>query len=154
MRKSWPKKPIKCSVSRWNCRVGLAALDPPGGTLLRGLRAPSSRGWLPPWILNTKEICPDRTAIGVFPRLRNTHDMAYIANTPDDVRIMLGTIGLDSLDQLFDMVPPEFRLRRALDVAPALTELELTNHISGLLARNQGADQRVCFLGAGSYDHF
>ena len=80
--------------------------------------------------------------------------MAYIANTPDDVRVMLGTIGLDSLDQLFDMVPPEFRLKRPLDIAPALTELELTDHISGLLARNQGADQRVCFLGAGSYDHF
>src|SRR5208283_233141 len=115
---------------------------------------PSSQGLLPPWILNTKEICPNRTAMGVFPPLRNTHDMAYIANTPDDVRVMLRTIGLDSLDQLFDMVPPEFRLKRALDIGPALTELELTNHISGLLARNQGADQRVCFLGAGSYDHF
>ena len=80
--------------------------------------------------------------------------MAYLANTPDDIRVMLRTIGLDSLDQLFDMVPPEFRLKRPLDVGPALTELELTNHISGLLARNQGADQRVCFLGAGSYDHF
>ena len=80
--------------------------------------------------------------------------MAYIANTPDDVRVMLGAIGLDSLDQLFDMIPPEFRLKRALDVGPALTELELTDHVGGLLARNQGADQRVCFLGGGSYDHF
>ena len=80
--------------------------------------------------------------------------MAYIANTPDDIRVMLGAIGLDSLDQLFDMIPPEFRLKRALDVGPALTELELTDHVSGLLARNQGADQRVCFLGGGSYDHF
>ena len=80
--------------------------------------------------------------------------MAYLANTPDDIRVMLRTIGLDSLDQLFDMIPPEFRLKRALDIGPALTELELTNHISGLLARNQGADQRVCFLGGGSYDHF
>ena len=80
--------------------------------------------------------------------------MAYIANTPDDIQIMLATVGLDSLDQLFDMVPPEFRLKRALDVAPALSEMELTRHVSGLLAKNQGADQRVCFLGAGSYDHF
>src|SRR3954452_6854954 len=80
--------------------------------------------------------------------------MAYIANTPDDVRIMLGAIGLDALDQLFDMVPPEYRLKRALDIAPALTELELTDHVGGLLARNQGADRRVCFLGGGSYDHF
>jgi glycine dehydrogenase subunit 1 len=80
--------------------------------------------------------------------------MAYIANTPDDVRVMLGTIGLDSLEQLFDMVPPELRLRRPLDIPPALTELELTVHVMDLLARNRGADQRVCFLGAGSYDHF
>ena len=80
--------------------------------------------------------------------------MAYIANTPDDVRLMLQTIGLDSLDQLFDMVPPEFRLRGPLQIPPALTEFELTEQVSGLLARNQGADQLVCFLGAGSYDHF
>ncbi|MGC8643057.1 MAG: aminomethyl-transferring glycine dehydrogenase subunit GcvPA [Isosphaeraceae bacterium] len=80
--------------------------------------------------------------------------MAYIANTPDDVRVMLGTIGLDSLDQLFDMVPPELRLKRPLKIPPALTELELNQHIGGLLARNQGADRRVCFLGGGCYDHF
>ena len=52
--------------------------------------------------------------------------MAYIANTPDDVRVMLGAIGLDSLDQLFDMIPPEYRLARPLAIPEALGELELT----------------------------
>src|SRR3954447_909008 len=80
--------------------------------------------------------------------------MAYIANTPDDVRVMLGTIGVDSLDQLFDMIPPEYRLRRPLEIPEALCELELTRQIGTLLARNAGADARVCFLGGGSYDHF
>jgi glycine dehydrogenase subunit 1 len=80
--------------------------------------------------------------------------MAYIANTPEDIRAMLGRIGLDSLDQLFDLVPPELRLRRPLDIPPALSELELTQHVSALLDRNEGADRRVCFLGGGSYDHF
>ena len=80
--------------------------------------------------------------------------MAYIANTPDDVRVMLGAIGLDSLDQLFDMIPAEYRLRRPLDIPPALSELELTSHISALALKNQGADVRPCFLGGGSYDHF
>ncbi len=42
--------------------------------------------------------------------------MAYIANTDADVRAMLATIGIDSLDALFDMVPPELRLDRPLDV--------------------------------------
>ena len=37
---------------------------------------------------------------------------------------------------------------------PALSELELTDRITRTLAQNQGADQRICFLGGGSYDHF
>jgi len=80
--------------------------------------------------------------------------MAYIANTPEDVRVMLGAIGLDSLDQLFDVIPAEYRLRRPLEIPEALSELELTTHISALAAQNQGADVRPCFLGGGCYDHF
>jgi glycine cleavage system P protein (glycine dehydrogenase) subunit 1 len=80
--------------------------------------------------------------------------MAYIANTPDDVRIMLGAIGLGSLDELFDMIPPEYRLRRPLAIPEALSELELTSEVGALLAKNRGADLRPCFLGGGAYDHF
>ncbi len=81
-------------------------------------------------------------------------DMAYILNTPEDTKTMLSAIGLDSLEALFDMVPPEYRLDRPLDVSPALTEWELTDHVSRLAARNLGADSRPCFLGGGAYDHF
>jgi glycine dehydrogenase subunit 1 len=80
--------------------------------------------------------------------------MAYIANTPDDIRVMLGAIGLDSLEQLFENIPPELRLERPLRISPALTELELTEALQRALARNEGADRRVCFLGGGCYDHF
>ena len=80
--------------------------------------------------------------------------MAFLPNTPDDVRAMLATVGLDSLDRLFDMVPPEYRLDRPLEIGPALSELELTSHVGRLAARNVPADARPCFLGGGSYDHF
>lgn len=80
--------------------------------------------------------------------------MAYILNTPDDVRAMLDVVGLDSLDSLFDMIPPEYRLDRPLAIPRAMSELELTAHVSGLAARNVGADLRPCFLGGGCYDHF
>jgi len=80
--------------------------------------------------------------------------MAYILNTPDDVRTMLAALGLDTLDQLFEMIPPEFRLKRPLAFREALSELELTTHLGALASRNQGAAERPCFLGAGSYDHF
>jgi len=80
--------------------------------------------------------------------------MAYIANTADDLRVMLSAIGIESLEQLFDMIPSELRLERPLQVPRALTELELTETVSQALARNQGADRKVCFLGGGCYDHF
>ncbi len=65
--------------------------------------------------------------------------MAYIANTPDDVRVMLGAIGLDSLDQLFDMIPPEYRLTRPLAIPEALGEMELTG-----AGRRPDRPQRGC----------
>ncbi len=80
--------------------------------------------------------------------------MAYIANTDDDLRVMLSAIGIETLDQLFDMIPPELRLERPLRVPGALSELELTETVSRALARNEGADRKVCFLGGGCYDHF
>src|SRR3954466_14844206 len=80
--------------------------------------------------------------------------MAYIANTRDDVRVMLGAIGLDSLDQLFDMIPPEYRLKRPLCIPEALGEMDLTVQVGALLGRNAGGDVRPCFLGGGCYDHF
>jgi glycine dehydrogenase subunit 1 len=80
--------------------------------------------------------------------------MAYVANTADDIRVMLKAIGLETIEDLFAMIPPEFRLERPLRVPPALSELELTTHVSETLARNQGGDRKVCFLGGGCYDHF
>jgi len=80
--------------------------------------------------------------------------MAYILNTPDDVRAMLDVVGLDSLDNLFDMIPPEYRLARPLAVPAAMTELELTSHMASIASKNEGTDRKPCFLGAGAYDHF
>jgi glycine dehydrogenase subunit 1 len=80
--------------------------------------------------------------------------MPYILNTPTDQQAMLAAIGAKSLDELFEMVPAELRLKRPLDLPPALTEIELTAHMSQLAAKNVSAGQRVCFLGGGSYDHF
>lgn len=80
--------------------------------------------------------------------------MPYFANTSDDERAMLAAIGVRSVDELFEMVPADLRLGRALDLPPAMSEVELTQHMTHLAQRNQCADSRVCFLGAGSYDHF
>ena len=59
-----------------------------------------------------------------------------------------------SIDELFAMVPAEMRLKRPLAIPPAMSELELTQHMTALAAKNAHAGQKVCFLGGGSYDHF
>ncbi|MBX7166714.1 MAG: aminomethyl-transferring glycine dehydrogenase subunit GcvPA [Pirellulales bacterium] len=80
--------------------------------------------------------------------------MAYFLNTEDDRRAMLETIGVRSIEELFAMVPDELRLKRALDLPPALSELELTSHLAELAGANRSATDAVCFLGGGCYDHF
>ena len=67
---------------------------------------------------------------------------------------MLEAIGAASINELFSMIPAELRMTRGLCVPPGLGELELTAHVSDLAAQNTSADEAVCFLGGGSYDHF
>ena len=80
--------------------------------------------------------------------------MPYLYNTPADQRAMLDAIGADSIEDLFAMIPADLRLQRELAIPPALTEIELTQHMAALAAKNANATNKVCFLGGGSYDHF
>jgi glycine dehydrogenase subunit 1 len=80
--------------------------------------------------------------------------VAYLYNTPQQQREMLATIGVGSIAELFEQVPENLRLRRPLDLPPALTEIELENHLRELAAKNTTKKTGVCFLGGGSYDHF
>lgn len=67
---------------------------------------------------------------------------------------MLKTVGVKSVDELFDQVPRELRLNRPLQLPPPLSEIELESHLRDLASRNVGASGRVSFLGGGIYDHF
>jgi glycine dehydrogenase subunit 1 len=80
--------------------------------------------------------------------------MPYFYNTPDDVASMLKAIGVKSIEELFACVPDELKLGRPLDIPPALSELELSQHLGQLAAKNAHIGQKVCFLGGGAYDHF
>ena len=80
--------------------------------------------------------------------------MPYLLNTPEDQQAMLAKIGVSSIEHLFANIPEAVRLKRPLDVPPALTEIELEQHLGDLAHRNQSASDAVCFLGGGSYDHF
>jgi len=80
--------------------------------------------------------------------------MRFAPHTDGDVREMLAALGLQTLDQLFDQIPPSVRLNRPLDIPAGVSEMEILADLQALAARNRSADDLVCFAGAGAYDHY
>jgi glycine dehydrogenase subunit 1 len=78
--------------------------------------------------------------------------MRYLPHTPEEIAGMLQAAGVASLDALYDSIPAEARLRRPLELDPALDEPSLMRHVGDLAAKN-GASRMLSFLGAGAYDH-
>jgi len=79
--------------------------------------------------------------------------MRYLPHTDEDIAAMLETIGANSLDDLFSIVPKDCRFEGALDLPEPLTEWELGDHM-GALADTMAAGPRYkAFMGAGSYEH-
>ena len=79
--------------------------------------------------------------------------MRYIPNSPDERAEMLRQIGVASIEQLFDSIPEDLRLRQDLRVPAALSELELLAKFEQTAARNPAAS-RTSFLGGGAYAHY
>ncbi len=80
--------------------------------------------------------------------------MRFAPHTDEDVGRMLEAIGLRSLDDLFDQIPPSVRLDRPLDLPDGASEMEVLADLEALAGRNRSADDLVCFAGAGAYDHY
>ena len=79
----------------------------------------------------------------------------YTSTTTEDLAAMLAAIGVSSVEELFDrQIPEAVRLRRALELPPGLPEQEVYAHLRELAARNVSAEDELCFLGAGMYDHY
>ena len=78
----------------------------------------------------------------------------YTSATDADRREMLAEIGAGSIDELFAELPEEVRLGRDLELPPGMTEADVHDRLAGLAERNAHAEDEVCFIGAGMYDHY
>ena len=78
----------------------------------------------------------------------------YTSVTDDDLREMLATIGVASVQELFEDVPAGLRLERPLALDDGLSEQEVYGELRALARRNVSAEDEITFLGAGMYDHY
>jgi glycine dehydrogenase subunit 1 len=76
--------------------------------------------------------------------------MPYIPHTPDDITAMLATIGVGSIEDLFDEIPTALRCGYLEKMPPALTEIEIGQLMRQRANQDSGA---ICFIGAGAYEH-
>ncbi len=80
--------------------------------------------------------------------------MPYIPHTPDEVTEMLGTIGVDSIDELFDEIPQELHTHLADDSTSAIPAGQSEMAVQRLLTERAMLDGTpVCFAGGGAYEH-
>ena len=83
-----------------------------------------------------------------------TSQHRFIANATEDVKEMLGVIGVDSVDRLFDSIPDDVKLKALLDIPGPWSEIESRRYFRGLAAKNKSGADYTSFLGAGSYAHY
>ena len=78
----------------------------------------------------------------------------YTSVTKADLREMLGEIGVESVEALFNEIPAPLRLRRSLALGDGLSEQEVYEELRALAAANVSTEDELSFLGAGMYDHY
>jgi glycine dehydrogenase subunit 1 len=76
--------------------------------------------------------------------------MDFVPNTKKEQEGMLKDIGIPSTKELFEDIPEQIRIKE-INLAEGLSEVEVKNHLTELSNKNKNM---VCFLGAGSYNHF
>jgi glycine dehydrogenase subunit 1 len=86
--------------------------------------------------------------------VRRNKMFPYIPNTLEDEKLMLKSIGAESIEELFSDIHDDVKLNRKLDINPPMSELEVQKHIKALSNKNKSTEDLVCFLGAGVYDHY
>jgi glycine dehydrogenase subunit 1 len=78
--------------------------------------------------------------------------MRYLPKSDAERTAMLRNIGASSIDDLFAIIPEEYRLTRDLEIPRQMGESEIVDHFKAAAAKN--ANGYASFLGAGVYRHY
>lgn len=77
--------------------------------------------------------------------------MPFIPHTPAEQAEMISAIGVSSIDDLFQDIPPAFRAQD-LSIPQGLSEMEVREKLDATASKNH--TDLTSFLGAGFYDHY
>ncbi len=79
---------------------------------------------------------------------------SYIPHTAEDRKKMLDYLNISDTSELFNDIPDEVKMKRPLNLPPAMAEMALERHMASLAAKNRTTADLISFLGAGSYEHY
>lgn len=78
----------------------------------------------------------------------------YFSLTEKDIKQMLESLGLNSIEELFSDVPEDLKLKRPLNIPNSKSEFEIAKYLTELSKMNASSYDYPTFLGAGAYDHY
>ena len=76
--------------------------------------------------------------------------MPFVPHTHQDEQAMLAAVGVDSIESLFDEIPPELKSGILDQTPPGVSEMALLRLMNERAAQDE---VRLSFLGAGAYEH-
>ena len=76
--------------------------------------------------------------------------MPFIPHTENEITQMLETIGVNTVDDLFDEIPAHLRAGVFDAIPQGMNEMEISRLMRQRASQNSTA---ICFLGAGAYEH-
>jgi glycine dehydrogenase subunit 1 len=85
-----------------------------------------------------------------FPRFNHP----FLPQSDDQITSMLRTIGVSSIDDLFQSIPDKLRFMGELAIPESHSERAVISRVREILSRNLTTDELTSFLGAGIYYHF
>ncbi|MFH1074430.1 MAG: aminomethyl-transferring glycine dehydrogenase subunit GcvPA [Candidatus Firestonebacteria bacterium] len=81
-------------------------------------------------------------------------NIPFLPHTDEDIRRMLETAGVSSVEKLFSDIPEAIRYKGRIKLPKKVSEAELRKELLLLSLKNKNTEEYVNFLGGGIYDHY
>jgi glycine dehydrogenase subunit 1 len=78
--------------------------------------------------------------------------MDFTPHTEAEIAEMLAAIGVSSIDEIFSVIPSEFKVKDCLNLPDSMSESDVLSYMKGLAAANNTGV--ASFIGAGAYGHY